>query len=148
MPGLKNIVMRLFRVTERLKGNEAGIFLIEALVALAILGLIAVAFVGAMGTAAKGISIADEQATAESLVRSEIEYVKSQGYINYADPDPGEYELIATPVSYSVQITAVPIDPDTGQPLPSGEDEGIQKITVTVKRNEKSILIIENYKVD
>jgi len=46
-----------------------------------------------LGGGESGVTlIADEQATAESLARSEIEYVKSQDYINYAESDHGEYE--------------------------------------------------------
>ena len=140
--------MRLFRVTKRLKGNETGVTLIETSIALAILGLIAVVFLSGLATASKATIIADEQATAESLARSQMEYVKNQGYINYADPDHGEYGLITTPASYSVEVTASPIDPGTGEPLPSGEDDGIQKITVTVKHSDKLILTVEGYKVD
>jgi len=54
----------LFRVTKKLRGNETGFTLIETLVALALLGLIAVAFFSALTTAARATFIADEQATA------------------------------------------------------------------------------------
>lgn len=141
--------MRLFTTGKKfntLRGKEAGVSLIETLIALALLGIIAATFLSGLTTAAKATFIADERATAESLARSQMEYVKSQGYIDYADPEHEEYGLIITPASYSVEITAVPIDPDTGQP--SEQDQGIQKITVTVKRNDKPVLTVENYKVD
>lgn len=141
--------MRLFTTGKKfntLRGKEAGVSLIETLIALALLGIIAATFLSGLTTAAKATFIADERATAESLARSQMEYVKSQGYIDYADPEHEEYGLIITPSSYSVEITAVPIDPDTGQP--SEQDQGIQKITVTVKRNDKPVLTVENYKVD
>ncbi len=141
--------MRLFTTGKKfntLRGKEAGVSLIETLIALALLGIIAATFLSGLTTAAKATFIADERATAESLARSQIEYVKSQGYIDYAGPEHEEYGLIITPSSYSVEITAVPIDPDTGQP--SEQDQGIQKITVTVKRNDKPVLTVENYKVD
>jgi len=134
-------------VTKKLRGNETGVSLIETLVALAVLGLIAVAFLGGLATFARATLIADEQATAESLARTEMEHIKSQEYIDYADPGHEEYGLVVAPVSYSVEITTVPINLDTGQPLLSG-DQGIQKITVTVIRNEKVVLTIEDYKVD
>jgi len=117
------------------------------LVALAILSIIATAFLGSLATATKATVIADEQTTAESLVRSEMEYIKSQGYINYADPEHGSYGLITTPADYSLVIAVAPIDPATGQPLPSG-DQGIQKITVTVNHSGKSLLTVHDYKVD
>ena len=140
----------LFRVAKRLKGNETGVTLVEALVALAVLGLIAVAFLSGLTTAAQATFIADERATAESLVRSEMEYVKSQDYVIA----PWLYELPTTPPTwdpshtlpagyngYTVNVTAELLDGHE-------TDDGIQKITVTVKRGAKVILTIEDYKVD
>ena len=144
---------QLFSVTKKLPGNESGVTLLETLVALAILGLVAVALLSGLTTAARATIIADEQATAESLARSEIEYVKSQDYIDYTDPGHLEYESVTPPDSYSIELTPTPIDPDTG--LAYGQtggifeqDDGIQKITVTVKRNNNPVLTVEDYKVD
>jgi len=147
----RNNVRRLFRVAKKLRGNESGVTLLETLVALAILGLVAVVFLNGLTTAAQATIIADKQATAESLVRSQMEYVKSQPYINYAD-SATEYPSAPIPSGkdysgYSVIIAAEPIDPDTGLPLLSGDD-GVQKITVTVKHRNKLVLTIEDYKVD
>lgn len=145
----KSIVAPCFRVIGKLKGSETGATLIETLVALALLGIISVAFLSGLATAAKATFIADEQATAESLARSQIEDVKSQDYIS--NPDPGAYEEIETPdnSNYVVEIDAIPIDPVTGEPIvPPDTDEGIQRITVTVTRGDKTVFIIDAYKVD
>jgi len=141
-------------VAKKLKGSEAGLSLVETLVALAILGSIAVVFLSGLATAAKATFIADKRATAESITRSQIEYVQSQGYINYADPHDVYEEIELDPgLGYSIDFAAAPIDPDTG--LSYGQtggifeqDQGIQKITVTVNRDDKSVLTIEDYKVD
>jgi len=125
--------------------NEAGVSLIETLIALALLGMIAAPFLSGLATASKSTFIADERATAESLARSQMEHVKGQSYIDYAEPGHDEYGLIATPANYSVEITTVPIDADTGQT--SGEDNGIQKISVTVKHYDEPLLMVETYKV-
>lgn len=148
--------MLRLRVTKKLEGGESGVALIETLVALAILGLIAVVFLSGLATAARATLIADEQATAESLARSEIEYVKSQDYIDYSVDPHDVYDEITPPEGsegYSVGIIAEPIDPDTG--LPYGEtggifeqDDDIQRITVTVNRGSKLLLTLEGYKVD
>lgn len=130
------------------RGKEAGVSLIETVIALALLGLISAAFLSGLATGSKGTVIADEQATAESLVRSEIEYIKNQAYIDYADPGHGSYTLITTPGDYSVEVTVIPLDPDTGLPLGPNEDQSLQKITVTAKRNGNSVLTIADYKVD
>ena len=152
----RSIVAPCFRVVGRLKGSETGVTLIETLVALALIGIISVAFLSGLATAAKATFIADEQATAESLARSQIEYVQSQGYINYAVPGHDEYiglEIETVPASYSVEIIATPINPATG--LAYGQTEGIfeqdddiQKITVTVERGDKTVLTIGAYKVE
>ena len=120
----------------------------EALVALAILGITAVAFLNGLAATSRAVYTADERATAESLARSQMVYVKGQGYIRYTDPGHGEYALIITPAGYSVEPTATPIDPDTGQPLGEGEDNGIQKITVEAKHYDELIITLENYKVN
>jgi len=150
LPRRRNIAAPLFRVAKKLKGNQTGVSLIETVIALAVLGIIAVAFLGGLATAAKATFIADERATAESLARSQIEGVKGQVYISYDDPEHGEYAVIAPPAdsNFSIESITIPIYADTGQPLPSGEDNDIQKIKVTVKRGDKTVFIVEDYKVD
>jgi len=125
--------------------------MIEALMALTLLGLIAAAFLGALGTANKATLIADEQTTAESLARSQMEHIKISSYINFSDPEHGDYELVTPPDGYdwySVEVIATPIDPDTGQSLSLGEDLGLQKTTVSVKHYDKEVVTLEGYKVD
>jgi len=134
----RSIVAPRFRVIGKLKGSETGVTLIETLVALALLGIIAVVFLSGLATAAKATFIADEQATAESLARSQIEYVKSQDYIDYTDPEHEDY-LTVTPLGSSYSI-----DPPTITSI----DVGIQKITVTIERDGESVLTLDAYKVD
>lgn len=140
-----------------LGSNEAGVSLIETLIALALLGLIGAAFLSGLFTVSKATLLADEQATGESLARSAMEDVKDQDYIDYsADPHDvyDVYDGITPPAGsgYSIDIKAVPFDPDTGISYPQTggifeQDHDIQKITVTVERNGKSVLIVEDYKV-
>ena len=139
--------------------NERGFSIVEVLVALALLGIIAVAFLGAMATASKAIFIADERATAESLARSQMEYVKNQSYstINVdwyytvtdsgrSSSDPPDWWDANNPpllsgnyAGYSVEVSA---DEDD-------DNVGIQKITVTVGHLSKpEVIILEGYKVD
>ncbi|MBA7564677.1 hypothetical protein ES708_06344 [subsurface metagenome] len=140
--------MQLFRVVKKLRGSERGMALIETLVALAILGLVAVAFINGLATVAKATYITDVRTTAESLTRSGVEYLKSQSYINYADPGHGEYLSITPPAGYNIEITVVPIDPVTKLPLPSVQDDGLQKITVAIIHKGKTVISIEDYKVE
>ncbi len=119
--------------------NEKGFALIEVIIAIALLGIISAAFLGALATASKAIFVSDERATAESLARSQMEYVKNETYINYSENPHDVYGEITPPVGegYSIDSTAVPFNPDTGVPYtPTGgifdNDDGIQKITVKI----------------
>jgi len=135
--------MRLPRwagVLGRITRSELGTTLIEALVALAILGAIATAFLSGLSTSSKAAIVADEQATAESLSRSQMESVKNADYVYGAT----EYSPALIPggndyFNYTAIITAEPLH---------NPDDGIQKITVTVKRSAKEVLKLEGYKVD
>ena len=133
--------------------NEKGFTLIEVIIAVALLGVIAIAFLSALGTASLAMFIADERATAESLARSEMEYVKSANYTY----NGWSYELPTTAPSWDVSH-ALPSGYDsytanvTTEPLNS-PDDGIQKITIVVSHLGKEIIssgnsTLENYKVD
>jgi len=92
--------------------NERGFTLIEVLIAVALLSIIAVAFLSGLATASKALFIADERATAESLARSQMEYAKNQDYITAADYVPG-------PPPTGGQVTYDKIDGDD-IPIPDG----------------------------
>lgn len=131
---------RLFR------HHSKGFTLIEVMIAIALLGIIAVAFLGALSTSSMALIIADERATAESIARTEMEYVKNCEY-EYDDPPSYEKSDVESPThpGYFVSIDA--------SPLPPGEDQGIQKIIITVKHGDeaetaKEVLTLEDYKVD
>lgn len=149
--------------------NEKGFTLIEVIVALALLGIISIAFLGALATASKAIIIADERATAESLARSQMEYVKNQVYSDnqwsyevtdssrtpsvapsWWDPPDNPPLLSSNYAGYSVEVKAEDFDADNdGNIEVPGEDEGIQKITVTVEHPDgETVIILEDYKVE
>ncbi len=124
----------------KLKRNEKGFTLIEVLVALAIASLVVVAFLMAMSTAHKATFISNERTTAESLARSQMEYVKGVGYVDAAP----SYPAASIPqehidAGYSATITALPLQ---------NPDDGIQKITVVVAHQGSDVLTLEDYKVD
>ena len=146
---------------KKLNRNQKGLTLIEVLIAIAILGMIAVPFLTALSTSSRALIIADERTTAESLVRSEMEYIKNSPY----NSTGFSYEIPATPdnpppwdsshdlddyyadAGYSVNVTGVPINSTTGAALPSG-DKNIQNITVQVYHGAKLVLTTSTYKVD
>ncbi len=132
--------MRLLRILGKFTGRESGVTFIETVVALAILGVIAVAFLNGLTTTSKSAFTADEQTTAESLAQSQIEWVKNASYsYNATTYSPAPIPSGKDYLNYSALITAEPLrDPD----------DGIQKITVTVKRSDKGVIKLEGYKVD
>jgi len=144
----------------RLVSSQKGTTLIEVLIAIALLGLIAVPFLTALSTSSRGVIIADERTTAESLVRSEMEYVKNSPYNSTGfsydvsttpdEPPPWDssHALDDRYAGYSVNVTGVPINPDTGEALSSG-DKNIQNITVRVYHwgEDEPVLTTSTYKI-
>ena len=122
--------------------GEKGFSLIEVLVAVALVGLISVALIVALATASKVLIIADERTTAESLARSQMEYIKIQPYDDFNEPP--EYAQLSLP-TYDIEVTAERLDPEGDG---SGDDDGLQKITVTVEHHDKEIVTLEGYRVD
>ena len=109
--------------------NQKGQTLIEVLIAIAILGVVAVAFLTALTTASGALIIADEHTTAESLARSQQEYVKSQDYDAINNPPQYSIDSNIIPDGYSVELDAIRLDPEGDG---TGNDDGIQEITVEV----------------
>lgn len=119
--------------------GEKGFAIIETLVALALLGIIAVAFLSGVATASKASSIANERAIAESLVRSEAEYVKNCAYQDSVSEYPVDPSL-TVPDSWTVPPPVVG--------LVHATDDGIQEVTVTAEHNGEEVLSLKIYKVD
>lgn len=118
-----------------LRGEE-GIGLVEALIAVAILGLALTALLSAVSTGSMAVSRTEERVTAENLARSQLEYTKSQAYL----PLPTPYATVTPyPQDYAVAVAADVVP---------GAVSGIEKITVTVSRAGKALLVVEDYKVD
>ncbi|HUV56905.1 MAG TPA: type II secretion system protein [Dehalococcoidales bacterium] len=131
--------------------SEKGFSLIETLIALALLGITAVAFLSGLGTTFKAIAVGQERVVAESLGKSQLEYIKAQDYIPVVEYDPVNpekcYQLIdisegLVEEGYGVGISA----PETiGSP--DGGDFELQSITVVIKRNNEQIMMLSDYKV-
>jgi len=136
----------------RLLKEERGFTLIEVVLALALLGIVAVAFLGGLGAGSRAISVADERATAESLARTQMEYVRQQEYIDYSQDPYDPYLVIGPPDgSYIISFSAVPINAETGEAYDEtggvfDQDDGIQRMTVTIFHNGKQVFILEGYR--
>jgi len=150
-----------------LRGNSKGISAVEVIIALAILGIVAVAFLGGLASVLNATCIADEHSTAQSLAQSQMEYVKSRGYSTVpwsytvsssdrssSDP-PSWWDADNPPFlssdygGYSVVVKAENFDTDDDDIIEvPGDDEGIRKITATVRHNGKEVFTLEDYKVN
>lgn len=150
---------RLKKLCKVLQDNSEGMTLIEVIIALAILGLVAVTFLVGVSTALKATSLADELATAQSLTQSQMESVKSQEYETAPSGGVATYDKISLssyPDYYIKstdrdsnivdEMTGIPWDSENNQA--SSEDGGIQKITAIIYHDTKMVLTLEDYKVD
>jgi type II secretory pathway pseudopilin PulG len=138
---------------KRLLKNQRGVGLVEVVIALGLLGIISIAFLGALATASNAIIISDEQTTAESLASSELEYIKSQSYIDYSADSHAVYQSVSTPDGYDIDTTVAPFDPDSGDVYSEvngiyEQDDGIQLVTIeiTFLPESKVIFSLEGYK--
>lgn len=127
--------------------------LIETLVGLALLGIIAVAFLSGLFTTSKAVSLSQESVSVDSLVKSQIEYIRVQDYVavdDYSPDDPdNHYELIdilpdLAAAGYSVEL--IDMNPPPTILSEAGGYE-LQKITVAVKRDGKAELVVSIYRV-
>ena len=114
------------KIRKALRGNSKGLTLVEIVIAMALIGIIAVAFLGGLSNAILALHFADVQATAESLARTAMEYEKAQHYEDAPwGPDESGYD------GYTVTVSAEPVN---------DEDDGLQKITVIVSHSDKGIV--------
>lgn len=120
--------------------GESGIMMVETIVAIAVLGIVAVVFLSGLATTSKAAIVADEQATAENLARSQMEYAKNLTYVYEASAyTPAPLPAGDGYVGYSVTISAEPLN---------APDDGIQRLTVVVQRSGRELHRLEGYKVD
>ena len=115
--------------------GQAGVGLVETLVAVAILGATLVMLLAAISTGSIGVTTTEERTTAQNLARSQLEYAKSEPFLTA----PASYATVTPPAGYTVSAEATSI--------PEG-DGSVQKITVTVTRDSVTLLTVEGYKVD
>jgi len=155
---MKRIILG-HRIRKTLRGSSRGFTLIEVLVALALFGIIAIAFAGGLGTASRAVLIGDVRTNAESLARTQMESVKNQPYDPAPDGGGAIYPTITgipkdytiwsenrTPGQYVPSVLGIPWD--SGNNTAVDIDNGLQKITLVVRHEGRDIITLEGYKVD
>ena len=113
--------------------SETGASLLETIVALALLGIIGVAFLSALATTSSTRLIADEHASARILAESQMENIKKQIY-------SFSYDAVPIPSDYPGYSAVVDVD--------NIRNVHIQKITVTIRHHDRDIETLECYKVN
>ena len=144
------------QVRRAFQGSSRGFTLIEVLVAIALIGIVAVGILSALSTISTTLVVADERTTAESLARRQMEYVKSQGYNPASvlnDYNPTYQKISGIPEGYSlysvnrdgvrvVDIVGIPWDSEINRPVDT--DNGLQKVSLVIihkdKQNEDKVI--------
>jgi hypothetical protein len=115
--------------------SQRGVSLVEAAVAVLLLGGAVTTLVMGMSTGALAVQKDDQTVTAQGLARTEMEYIKGLPF----DSDAETYPLVAVPEGYTLTVSVDPV-PDA--------DVNIQKITAVVTSGGNDIYTLQNYKVD
>lgn len=123
----------------RREKGQLGMTFMETLIAMSILAAVAAAFLTAMSTAARTSGIVQTRATAESLARSQMEYIKLQDY----NVDGDYAVLTGLPEGYDLEVAVERLNPRGDSTV---NDDGLQRIVITVKRNDREVLTLEGYK--
>ena len=131
--------------------SSRGFTMIEVLIAIAILGIISIGFLGALATTSLSVGRADERTVAESLARKQMEYVKNQVYQAALTGGIATYQKISgIPEGYSIwsvnrngtvvaDIVGIPWDSANNRPvnMPADKDVGLQKIALVIKHKDR-----------
>jgi prepilin-type N-terminal cleavage/methylation domain-containing protein len=120
-------------MAKRILQDKRGSSLLEILISLAIMGIVASAFLGGLGTSSKTASMINTHDTARNLAEAQTEYIKHL-------PFAASYSPTTIPSEYS-DYTA---DIDT-QTLQDGH---LQRVTITIRRYGDTVTQLETYKVD
>lgn len=115
--------------------SEGGFALMEALIAVAILGMTLVVFIAGLSTGLLATGQADRLSTAHELARSQMEYTKNDTF----QVAPFTYATVTPPATYTVTSTASTI---------SGGDANVETITVNVSKDGVAVFALEGYKVN
>jgi len=111
---------------------EKGASLLEVLVALALLGIISVLFLGSVANSSSARVTADTRVSAKILAESLMDNIKKQSYEpSYVITIPPEFE------GYSANLT-----------VESMANGNIQKLTIVIEHFDSEVLKLESFKVE
>jgi Tfp pilus assembly protein PilV len=110
--------------------SEKGISLIETVIALALLGVISLAFLSGLASTSSSRALAEERVSAKILAEAQMENIKKQPYTD-------NYTLLTLDGfdGYSTNVTVVDFY------------YNLQKITVTISHHDDEVFSLETFKV-
>lgn len=113
--------------------KQKGSSLVEVAVSLALLGILAVGILNALGAATHASLLTQERQFAKNLAETQMELIKQEVFsASYTTAEvPAEHQ------GYDVEILVHSIE---------GRDINIQRITVVVQHHEREVLRLEGYK--
>lgn len=126
--------------------QQCGVTLAEVIVTLFVVSIVGVSVLAGIYTTINSNVSARISLTAESLARSELEYVLSQPYDSSSwtyslpgsvPPGWGEHVIPAVYSGYSLTVTKTDLYGSSS----------IQQITVNVKFNEKTVMTMSTYRM-
>jgi type II secretory pathway pseudopilin PulG len=137
---IKQFVLRrwisiTFAGFRRLAAVQAGLGLVETLVAVAILGVTAVTFLTSLSTGTLSVNTLEQQTVGQELARTQMEAIKAADY----DMTGVSYSPVVLPPGYAVSINAV---------SNIYADKDIQKIVILITYHSQQITRLEGYKVN
>lgn len=115
--------------------GQRGFSLVEALLAVAIMAAIGVAFIAALDTNVKATGTLDEKVTAVNLATAHFEAIRELPYDNTYPEYSSAADNITIPPQYSVVIDCdYSSDGTTWSDTYSSSDQTLQRITISVSR--------------
>ncbi len=136
-------------IFQKFNNREDGFTLVEVIIALVIMGIIAIGLFSVLGTSFIGTGVADERATAKNLAESQMEYVKGLTWNEAGIYSLDDTEIASEYPGYSASIVSVTyphnyFDEDTQE---IKVDANLQKITISVSHHDEEVLRLEGYKL-
>ena len=119
----------------RARLRQGGFLLVEAAVAIGIVGTATLATLGFISTAAGAVAHNSAETTAAWVATSQAEYIGQAPFV----AAPGQYNAVPAPEGFVVSNATAP--------YPDG-DGAIQTVTITVEYQGSQVLSIEIVKVD
>jgi len=115
--------------------NQVGSIFLETVIAVGILGTILSVSIHVLATGSRGVSTVEAMNTAQSIARSQMEYVRGLSYC----PPPCSYSTIDVPAPYMVTAEAQPY---------IESDPNLEYVVVTVHREGKTLTRLKEIRVN